>query len=106
MLLEPADKRALAFVDGQNLYRAAKEAFGCSHPNYDIQRLATAVCSARGWKLLRVQFYTGVPDHADDPRWHAFWTNKLAMMRRQGIQVFSRSLRYRDQMVHLPDGKE
>lgn len=33
--IEPSTKYALAFVDGQNLYRHAKDAFGHHHPNYD-----------------------------------------------------------------------
>ena len=32
---EPPLKRAFVFVDGQNLFHAAKEAFGYSFPNYD-----------------------------------------------------------------------
>jgi len=30
---EPAIKRTVAFVDGQNLYHAARESFGYTHPN-------------------------------------------------------------------------
>jgi len=41
MPTEPQTKRAIAFVDGQNLFYAAKEAFGYSHPNYDVLALAT-----------------------------------------------------------------
>jgi hypothetical protein len=33
---EPTLKRAWAFFDGQNLYHAAKEAFGYRLPNYDV----------------------------------------------------------------------
>ena len=39
---EPAIKRAIAFVDGQNLFYAAKEAFGYSYPNYDPDSLVSA----------------------------------------------------------------
>ena len=35
MPAEPAIKRAVIFVDGQNLYHAAREAFGYTYPNYD-----------------------------------------------------------------------
>ena len=31
---EPAVRRAVAFVDAQNLFHAAREAFGCRHPNF------------------------------------------------------------------------
>lgn len=55
---EPAVKRAIAFVDGQNLFHHVRSAFGYTFPNYDVQRLARAVCIAKGWKLQRVHFYT------------------------------------------------
>lgn len=106
MFSEPAVKRAIAFVDGQNLFFAVKEAFGYTHPNYDVVKLAQAVCQSKGFRLEQVRFYTGVPDAADDRFWNAFWTNKLAMMGRQGVVVFSRPLRYRNRKIKLPDGTE
>lgn len=101
---EPAVKRAISFIDGQNLYRSAKEAFGHHYPNYDVQKLSSAVCAARGWNLTQVRFYTGVPDASDDPRWNHFWIGKLAVMGKAGVEVFSRPLRYRNDSVTLPDG--
>ncbi len=59
MPAEPAVKRAIAFVDGQNLFHNVRNAFGYTYPNYDVQKLAQAVCTSRGWTLERVQFYTG-----------------------------------------------
>ena len=50
-LIEPALKRAVAFVDGQNLFYAAKEAFGYQYPNYDILKLAQLVCKSKAWNL-------------------------------------------------------
>ena len=101
---EPTTKRTVAFVDGQNLFHRAKAVFGYTHPNYDVMALAKAVCAAKGFELVQVRFYTGVPDQSDNPLWHAFWTNKLAAMRRTGIHVYSRSLRYHTERVPLPDG--
>jgi len=101
---EPAVKRAIAFVDGQNLYHAAREAFGRPYPDYDITALARRMCSDHGWNLTQTRFYTGVPDAVDNPFWHQFWSAKLATMGRQGIYVFSRSLRYNNRAVTLPDG--
>ena len=92
---EPHIKRARAFVDGQNLYHQAKEAYGYQHPNYDVLVLARAVCRTRNWALERVHFYTGIHTQARNPYWHHFWSAKLNHMRRQGIEVFSRNLRYR-----------
>ena len=40
----PPIKRAVAFVDGQNLYRSAKTAFGYHYPNHDVHVF---------WRLLR-----------------------------------------------------
>ena len=37
---EPLIKRAVAFVDGQNLFRAARAAFGYTYPSYDVTALA------------------------------------------------------------------
>lgn len=101
---EPQDKRAIAFVDGQNLFYAAKAAFGYRYPNYDVLALAQAVSRKQGWQLAQTRFYTGTPDMTDDALWHHFWMAKLAQMGRQGIYTYCRPLRYRLQTVHLPDG--
>lgn len=104
MRVEPAIKRVTAFVDGQNLFYAAKDAFGYAYPNYEPRALANAVCSARDWRLAETRFYTGVPDANDDPRWHHFWVAKLAMLGRRGVHAISRPLRYRNQTALLPSG--
>lgn len=103
-MIEPVIKRAVAFIDGQNLFHHSRAAFGYHFPNYDIRKLVAAIVAQEGWSLAGVNFYTGVPDATDDPMWNRFWTNKLASMGRQGIPVFSRSLRYRNKAVKLPDG--
>ena len=56
---EPAVKRAVAFIDGQNLFFAAKDAFGYTHPNYDFPAVAKAVCAGSQWNLTETRFYTG-----------------------------------------------
>ncbi len=104
MPAEPSDKRAIAFFDGQNLFYAAKNAFGYNWPNYDPAKLAQAVCRAQGWQLVKTCFYTGLPSPQDNAFWNHFWTAKLAHMGRIGIQTFSRHLKYRNQTVHLPGG--
>ena len=53
---------------------------------------------------MQARFYTGIPDSADNPFWHSFWSNKLGMMGRQGVWAFQRPLRYRNQVIRLPDG--
>jgi len=42
---KPDLPRAVAFVDGQNLFNAAKEAFGYHFPNYDVVKLSLEVAS-------------------------------------------------------------
>ncbi|MCZ0934985.1 MAG: NYN domain-containing protein [Gemmatimonadetes bacterium] len=100
---EPRIKRTVAFVDGQNLFHAAREAFGYTYANYDVSALAGEVCARQGWELSEVRFYTGIPAAHDEPK-HGIWTRKLAAMRRQGVVVYSRRLRYRNRQVTLPDG--
>ncbi len=102
--VEPRDKRAVVFIDGQNLFHAAREAFGYTYPNYDILTLARRICETRGWTLTQVRFYTGIPDFADDAFWHRFWEAKLRAISWQGVHIHSRLLRYRNKTVRLPDG--
>jgi hypothetical protein len=101
---EPTIKRAIAFIDGQNLFYAAKYAFGYNFPNYDVAALSDAVCRDSGWTLSKVHFYTGIPSVQDDPFWNHFWSAKLAVMGTRGVVTFSRHLKYRNQTVPLPDG--
>lgn len=98
-------KRAVAFMDGQNLFYSAKEAFGHSYPNYDVLKLASKVCESKDWRLVQVRFYTGVPNIQDKLAWHHFWTAKLTAMGNRGIHIYSRPLRYRNQSVTLPNGE-
>ena len=104
MPVEPHVKRAVSFIDGQNLYRHAKDAFGHHHPNYDPRKLADALCAEHGWANDGVRFYTGVPSADRSPMWHGYWTRRLTAMRRAGIAVTSRPLRYRVETVRLADG--
>lgn len=105
MPAEPSIKRTVAFFDGQNLFWAAKEAFGHTYPNYDPLALAKRVCVSKGWVLAQTRFYTGVPDARDNRYWNNFWNKKLAIMGTRGIHTFSRSLRYRNQKIKCPTGQ-
>lgn len=104
MPTEPPIKRTVAFVDGQNLFHAAREAFGYTYPNYDVRLLSEKLCTLQGWELKQVHFYTGVPDSQDNAFWNHFWTHKLAALGRRRVHVFSRALRYRNRIVSLPNG--
>ncbi|WP_461211327.1 NYN domain-containing protein [Desulfocurvus sp. DL9XJH121] len=101
---EPEVKRAMAYFDGQNLFHAAKYAFGHTWPSYDPLLLARAVCVRMGWRLMGVRFYTGLPSAEDNPFWHGFWSNKLAAMGRAGVVNVTRRLKYRNQLIELPGG--
>ena len=102
----PDTKRAIAFFDGQNLYHGAKEAFGYTHPNYDVAKLAREVCTRQGWHLVQTRFYTGVHTPEGNAFLHRFWATKLSAMARQGVIVFRRKLRYQNTTVELPDGRQ
>jgi len=106
MPVEPARKRVVAFFDGQNLFHAAKEAFGYKFPSFDPLLLAKAVATEQSWELVQVRFYTGVPDARDNELWHHFWSAKLAVMGTRGIYSYTRPLRYRNQTIKLPNGED
>lgn len=88
--------RTVVFFDGQNLYHLAKAAWGGSPdskiytwPSFDAEKLsAWLVSRVPGRTLAQVRFYTGVPDHRINARWHGFWHNKLRYLRSRGIYVY------------------
>lgn len=84
---------------GQNLYQHAKDAFGHHHPNYDLLALHAAVCAKHGWTPNLVRFYTGVPNQAENAMWAGYWAKRLLYMKRAGIHVTTRPLRYRTESV-------
>lgn len=102
-LTEPV--RAVAFIDGQNLFHGAKEAFGHEHPSYDVPALVAAVSASHGWQVKQIRFYTGVPAESDNLAWNRFWAAKLGAMGHAGVYTFTRLLRYRNQTVRLPNGR-
>ena len=101
---EPINKRTIAFFDGQNLFRHAKEAFGHYHPNYDPTKLFNAICTRKSWNPTSIRFYTGTPDVNKDATWHKYWNNRLLSLKRSGILVESRPLKYRSINITLRDG--
>ncbi len=101
----PASPKAIAFFDGQNLFRSAKRAYGYFHPNYDPSKLAQKICGIQGWQLAETRFYTGFPNPSEDPFWNHIWRAKFAQMRRDSVHVFARDLRYQDEQITLPNGQ-
>jgi uncharacterized LabA/DUF88 family protein len=96
--------RVVAFFDGQNLYRCAKEAFGYTYPNYDPVKLSQFVCHKQNWQLESVRFYTGIPKQSDDPFWNTFWVNKLANLGRKKVIVYKRYLARREKEIKTTSG--
>jgi len=103
---EPQTKHCMGFIDGQNLYQHAKDAFGHHHPNYDPLKLHQAVCAEHGWQPNLVRFYTGIPSHVESPMWAGYWAKRILYMKRSGIHVTTRPLRYRREKVTDAQGIE
>ena len=95
----------MGFVDGQNLFQHAKAAFGHYHPNYDLLKLHNHVCSQQGWTSNLVRFYTGIPESLRDPMWSGYWSNRILAMKRSGIDVTTRRLRYRERQAYNEKGE-
>ena len=100
-----ARKRAIAFFDGQNLFAAARDAFGFTTASYGVPRLAQAIALQRGWDLTETRFSTGMPDRQESPRLHRHWTLRLRHMRAEGVLVTARPLRRRRRRPRLDDGE-
>jgi uncharacterized LabA/DUF88 family protein len=97
---------AMGFFDGQNLFRHAMDAFGHIHPNYDPIKLHAAVSAKHGWTPNLVRFYTGVPSALESQMWAAYWSNRVLAMKRAGIVVTTRPIRYHKKTIMEPDGTE
>jgi uncharacterized LabA/DUF88 family protein len=97
---KPPPKRAIAFVDGQNLFHSVREAFNYDYPNYHPLKLADHICGGKGWVCQQSRFYTGVPKLADNPYWHKFWAAKKRFLNRDTRNyVFTRDIRYREKGI-------
>jgi uncharacterized LabA/DUF88 family protein len=86
--------RAVAFIDGQNLFGHAKSAWGYKYANYCPKQLAERICSENGWTLTETHFYTGIHEVERNAYLHYWWRSKLDYLRSTGVRVFTRKLRY------------
>ncbi len=93
-------RRAIVFIDGQNLFHAAQREFGYSWPNFDAYKLACLLCERTGSRLHQTRFYSGVPTAAADPFWHSFWANKCCQMERNRVITITRPMRVHAQDNH------
>lgn len=85
------DARVLVFIDGQNTYKSCERLYkhGPTHPLLLADRLAD------GRKLVGVRYYSGVPDPTIDPDGRKRRDLRHNLMRRTGVTVVERQLRYR-----------
>ena len=91
---EASINRAVALIDGMNIFNLAKRAFGYHYPNYDPAKLAKVICAQQRLTLVETRFYTGVPSRTiDSPRYY-FWENKTHAMEADGVHVYTRTIRY------------
>lgn len=104
MTRPPAVICAVAFIDGQNLFAAARDAFGVRAPSFDVVALSHALAASQGWEVRGVQFYSGVPSANDKEPLHRACASQLREMRTQGARVTVRPLRRRRKRVRLDDG--
>ena len=92
MIPPKTQRKAVAFIDGQNLFHNARRVFGYQLINYDVVKLANAVCNRLGSHLVQTRFYTGIPRLNVDPDTHHFWESKTASMKQNGVIVYTRPL--------------
>jgi uncharacterized LabA/DUF88 family protein len=103
MTSQPDPCRAIVFIDGQNLSKAAERAFGHKHPRFDPLRLGHFICRQHGWMPMQISFYSGIPPIDKNPFWHSFWSRRKTSMMRQGIVCKTRQVNYRAYTLELPD---
>ncbi len=82
--------KVLVFVDGQNLYKTCQSLF--SHPLCHPHLLAQYLAGPR--TNVQCRFYTGRPSPNVDPIGARNLDRRLAAMRRVGVSVVTRQLRY------------
>jgi uncharacterized LabA/DUF88 family protein len=100
------EARVRVFIDGQNVFKGCEERYGHGHVHPIL--LARAVLAGRA--LAGIRYYSGVHDPHVNPRLHGLAQRRHALMRRTGVTVVERQLRYRwewglDQRV-LPDPRK
>jgi uncharacterized LabA/DUF88 family protein len=82
--------KVTVFIDGQNLYKTCRSLFG--HPLCHPHLLARHLAGARS--LAECRFYTGHPNPNSDPVRARNLDRRLSLMRRNGVTVVTRMLRY------------
>jgi uncharacterized LabA/DUF88 family protein len=94
--------RAICFFDGQNLYHAARTAFGIPYPSYDPKALSRWVCDKYKWQLVETRFYTGLHPQDVHADWHKFWRRKIARMKNFGVITWTSSTKKQYVDINVP----
>jgi uncharacterized LabA/DUF88 family protein len=81
----------MVFIDGQNVFKSCERRFGRGQVHPIL--LTRALLAGR--KLVGSRYYSGVPDPRKDPRGNAAANRRHALIRRTGVTVVERMLRYR-----------
>ncbi|MCX6022780.1 MAG: NYN domain-containing protein [Chloroflexi bacterium] len=94
-------KRVIIFIDAQNMYRSAREAFYDAQVSgqYDPMLLARHILDKKSppedeRSLEEVRIYTGRPHPDRDPKTHAAHMRQCDAWTRAGVKVIWRPLRY------------
>jgi uncharacterized LabA/DUF88 family protein len=93
--------RVMVFVDGQNLYQASKRIFGRPHCHPHL--LAEHLAGQRTLHHPSCRFYTGRPNpdlNPDEAKKARNLDRRLAVIRRSGVTVITRPLRYHWDWAH------
>lgn len=101
--------RTVVFIDGQNMYRGAREAFGWEqqkghYGNFRPLPLGRLLTQEAHRELCQVRFYMGVPDPRRDKVGHAMAQRRLAAWEADDptlVELKTRALRYPP-----PNGRE
>ena len=98
--------KIVVFVDAQNLYEGARQAFflsGGSHTlgQFDPQKLGLALTAAKPFgqekserSLAQVRIYCGLASSSKDPKSNSARRRQIAVWSKNGVEVTTRSLRY------------
>lgn len=85
------EARVMVFIDGQNVFKTCERVFGRGlvHPCL----LGTLLAKDR--KVVGIRYYSGIHDPRKEPQLNAAANRRHALIRRTGVTVVERTLRYR-----------
>lgn len=95
-------RRTILFIDYQNMYRSARDAFGWKsedglYGNFRPYSLGRQAAGMAGHELTQVRAYTGIHTARGHPKLYAMMQRRMSAWVAQAptcVEVFPRSLRY------------